>query len=60
MSTAAVASPVRSSANSVTAVYATATAILFATVAGAPTPIYRFYGERLGLTPLAITVIFAI
>jgi MFS family permease len=60
MSTAAVASPVRSSANSVTAVYATATAILFATVAGAPTPIYRFYGETLGLTPLAITFIFAI
>jgi MFS family permease len=59
MSTACVSAPVRSSSNSFTAVYATATAITFSTVAGAPTPIYRFYREALGLTPFAITVIFA-
>ena len=44
----------------VAAVYATATAITFSTVAGAPTPIYRFYRETLGLTPFTITLIFAV
>ena len=29
-------------------------------VASTPTPIYRLYQETLGLTPLAITLIFAI
>ena len=44
----------------VTAVYATVTAITFSAVAGAPTPIYRFYREALGLTPFTITLIFAV
>ncbi len=59
MSTACVSVPARSASTSITAIYATATAITFSTVAGAPTPIYRFYREALGLTPFAITVIFA-
>jgi MFS family permease len=59
MSTACVSAPVRSASTSITAVYATATAITFSTVAGAPTPIYRFYREALGLTPFMITLIFA-
>src|SRR5689334_11691268 len=42
------------------ATYATVTAIAFSTVASAPTPIYRLYQESLGLSPAAITVIFAI
>ncbi len=41
-------------------VYATLTAITFSAVAGAPTPIYRLYRETLGLTPFAITIIFAV
>ena len=60
MSTIAAALPVRTVSRSTTAVYATATAITFSTVAGAPTPIYRFYREALGLTPFMITLIFAI
>ena len=60
MSTVAATAPVRSTSNAITAAYATATAIIFATVAGAPTPIYRFYRETLGLTPFAITFIFAV
>jgi MFS family permease len=40
--------------------YATLTAITFAAVAATPTPIYRLYRENLGLTPLAVTVIFAV
>jgi len=62
MSTTCVAVPARSASRSstVTAVYATATAITFSTVAGAPTPIYRFYRELLGLTPFTITLIFAV
>jgi MFS family permease len=43
-----------------TAIFATATAITFSTVAGAPTPVYRFYREALGLTPFTITLIFAV
>lgn len=43
-----------------TAGYAVLTAITFSMVASAPTPIYRVYQETLGLTPLAITLIFAI
>ena len=40
--------------------FATVTAITFSAVASAPTPIYRLYQERLGLTPPTITLIFAI
>jgi MFS family permease len=60
MSTTVAAIPVRSSSSSITAVYATVTAITFSTVAAAPTPIYRFYRETLGLTPFTITLIFAV
>jgi hypothetical protein len=52
MSTASVSIPARSASTSFTAVYATATAItFFSAVSSAPTPIYRFYREALGLTP---------
>src|SRR5271170_922832 len=60
MSTTAITVPARSASRSLTAVYATLTAITFSTVAGAPTPIYRFYHEVLGLTPFTITLIFAV
>ena len=53
---ATVARPV---SRSLTAVYATVTAITFSAVSAAPTPIYRFYRETLGLTPFTITLIFA-
>ena len=43
-----------------TAGYAALTSITFWMVAGAPTPLYRIYQETLGLTPLEITLIFAI
>ncbi|MBV1702927.1 MAG: MFS transporter [Hyphomicrobiales bacterium] len=43
-----------------TLVYATGTTITFSAVSSAPTPIYRLYQEGLGLTPLEITLIFAI
>ena len=59
MSTACVSVPARSASASLTAVYATVTAITFSAVSGAPTPIYRFYREALGLTPFMITLIFA-
>ncbi len=60
MSTTRVAVPARPDSRSITAAYATATAITFSTVAGAPTPIYRLYRETLGLTPFTITFIFAV
>ena len=60
MSSACVSAPARSASTSMTAVFATATAITFSTVAGAPTPVYRFYREALGLTPFTITLIFAV
>jgi MFS family permease len=60
MSTTAATVTTRPASISITAVYATLTAITFATVAGAPTPIYRFYRETLGLTPFTITFIFAV
>ena len=60
MSTACVSVPARSASASLTAVYATVTAITFSAVSAAPTPIYRFYRETLGLTPFAITLIFAV
>src|SRR5271154_6081527 len=59
MSTIAVTIPARPVSRSITAVYATATAITFSAVSAAPTPIYRFYREALGLTPFTITLIFA-
>ena len=60
MSTGEISVRAMPASRSATAVYATATAITFAAVSGAPTPIYRFYREALGLTPLTITLIFAI
>src|ERR1700722_7529683 len=60
MSTIAATVPVRVVSRSITGVYATVTAITFTTVSAAPTPIYRFYRETLGLTPFAITFIFAV
>jgi MFS family permease len=60
MSTIAATVTTRPASRSLTAVYATLTAITFSTVAGAPTPIYRFYHEVLGLTPFTITLIFAV
>ena len=40
--------------------FATLVAITFSMVASAPTPIYRFYQQTLGVTPFEITLIFAI
>ena len=60
MSTTAITLPARPVSRSSIAVYATVTAITFSAVSAAPTPIYRFYRETLGLTPFAITFIFAI
>jgi MFS family permease len=59
MSTIAATVAARPASRSLTAVYATVTAITFSAVSAAPTPIYRFYHEVLGLTPFAITFIFA-
>jgi MFS family permease len=59
MSTIAATAPARTVSSSITAVYATLTAITFSAVSAAPTPIYRFYRETLGLTPFTITLIFA-
>src|ERR1700691_2563645 len=59
MSTVAVTVRAQPASTSVTAVYATVTAITFSAVSAAPTPIYRFYRETLGLTPFTITLIFA-
>ena len=59
MSTACVSAPARPASTSITAVYATLTAITFSAVSAAPTPIYRLYRETLALTPFAITLIFA-
>jgi MFS family permease len=60
MSTIAATVTARPASRSLTAVYATLTAITFSAVSAAPTPIYRFYRETLGLTPFAITFIFAV
>ena len=46
--------------STITALYATVTAITFSAVSAAPTPIYQFYRETLGLTPFAMTFIFAV
>eukprot|EP01037_Dinobryon_pediforme_P028591 gene28591-31932_t len=43
-----------------TTVYAALVAVTFSATSSAPTPLYRLYQETLGLSPLAITVIFAI
>jgi hypothetical protein len=60
MSTTAVTIPARSVSRLISAVYATLAAITFSAVSAAPTPIYRVYRETLGLTPFAITFIFAV
>src|SRR3984957_17527189 len=60
MSTIAATVRARTVSSSITAVYATVTAITFSAVSAAPTPIYRFYRETLGMTPFAITIIFAV
>jgi MFS family permease len=60
MSTASIPVPARSASTTITAAYATLAAITFSTVAGAPTPVYRFYHEVLGLTSFTITLIFAV
>jgi MFS family permease len=60
MSSACVSAPARSASTSMTAIFAAVTAITFSAVAGAPTPVYRFYREALGLTPFTITLIFAV
>jgi len=60
MSTATKFTSKNEAARRYTAGYAVLTAITFSMVASAPTPIYRLYQETLGLTPLAITLIFAI
>lgn len=60
MSTTAIIVRARPASRSITAIYATATAITVSAVSAAPTPIYRLYRETLGLTPFAITFIFAI
>src|SRR5271163_272131 len=59
MSTIAATVPARTASSSIAAVYATLTAITFSAVSAAPTPIYRFYRETLGLIPFTITLIFA-
>jgi MFS family permease len=59
MSTIPVTIPARPVSRSITAAYAAVTAITFSAVSAAPTPIYRFYRETLGLTPFTITLIFA-
>ena len=46
--------------STITALYATVTAITFSAVSAAPTPIYQFYRETLGLTPFAMTFTFAV
>ena len=58
ISAATISAPSRS--RSFAAVYATLTAITFSADSAAPTPIYRLYRETLGLTPFAITIIFAV
>jgi hypothetical protein len=42
-----------------TTAYATVTAISFSAASSAPTPLYHFYQQTMGLDPLTITVIFA-
>jgi predicted MFS family arabinose efflux permease len=60
MSTTAITVRARPVSRSIPAAYATVTTITFAAISAAPTPIYRFYRETLGLTPFAITLIFAV
>ncbi len=42
------------------AVFAVATSITFSACGSAPTPVYHFYQESLGLSPFLLTVIFAV
>lgn len=43
-----------------TTLYAIVTAITFSAASSAPTPLYHFYQQSLGLSPFLVTVIFAI
>ena len=60
MSSTTATATTRPTSISLAAIYATATAITVSAASGAPTPIYRFYRETLGLSPFAITFIFAV
>ncbi|HEY6579039.1 MAG TPA: MFS transporter [Rhizomicrobium sp.] len=60
MSTTAITVQAPPVSRSIPAIYATATAITVSAVSAAPTPIYRFYRETLGLTPFTITLIVAV
>ena len=60
MSSCVATIPARPTSRSFAVAYATLTAITFSAVSAAPTPIYRLYREALGLTPFAITFIFAV
>ena len=41
-----------------TTIYAAITAISFSAASSAPTPLYHFYQQSLGLSPFLVTVIF--
>ena len=60
MSSTTATATTRPTSMSIAAIYATLTAITVSAVSAAPTPIYRFYRETLGLTPFAITCVFAV
>ena len=60
MSTTVATIPTLPVSRSLAAAYATLTAITFSAASAAPTPVYRLYRETLGLTPFAITIIFAV
>ena len=60
MSSCVATIPARPISRSFAVAYATLTAITFSAASAAPTPIYRLYREALGLTPFAITFIFAV
>ncbi len=60
MSSCVATIPARPTSRSFAVAYAALTAITFSAASAAPTPIYRLYREALGLTPFAITFIFAV
>ncbi len=51
--------PRNSLSSRATTLYAVVTAISFSAASSAPTPLYHFYQQSLGLSPLLVTVIFA-
>ena len=51
--------PRNSLSSRATTLYAVVTAISFSVASSAPTPLYHFYQQSLGLSPLLVTVIFA-